>query len=106
MPQLKTVTRADLTEAVAEKCHLQRADAGRLVARLFEMIEHSLVRGEPVKLSRFGNFTVRRKKERIGRNPKTGLEVPITPRTVVTFRPSQLLKERVERGKGKAKKTR
>ncbi|MGE0830392.1 MAG: integration host factor subunit alpha [Hyphomonadaceae bacterium] len=104
----KTVTRADLVETVAEKTRLSRTDSARIVTRVFELIEQSLVNGENVKLSRFGNFVARKKRERVGRNPKTGLEVPITPRTVVTFRPSQLLKERVEKGaaKGKPKKSR
>jgi integration host factor subunit alpha len=103
--QLKTVTRADLAEAVAERAKIQRTDAQKLVGRMFDLIEDSLVKGEAVRLSRFGNFIVRKKSERVGRNPKTGLEVPITPRTVVTFRPSQLLKERVEKGRAKPKKS-
>jgi integration host factor subunit alpha len=101
---LKTVTRADLTEAVAERAKIQRADAQKIVGRVFELIEDSLVRGEAVRLSRFGNFIVRQKSERVGRNPKTGREVPITPRRVVTFRPSQLLKDRVEKGRARPKK--
>lgn len=107
MLQAKTVTRADLVEMVSEKSRLPRSDAARIVARVFEVIEETLVHGEAVKLSRFGNFLVRSKRERVGRNPKTGLEVPITPRRVVTFRPSQLLKDKVEKGgKGKGKKGR
>ncbi|MBI1188935.1 MAG: integration host factor subunit alpha [Alphaproteobacteria bacterium] len=104
--ELKTVTRADLVETVAQKTKLPRAEAAKIVSGVFTHIERELVRGRPVKLSRFGNFMVRQKNQRIGRNPKTGREVPITPRTVVTFRPSQLLKDRVEKGKPRAKKQR
>jgi integration host factor subunit alpha len=100
----KTVTRADLVEALAKRANLQRADANRLLTRMLEMMQDSLVDGETVKLSRFGNFNVRAKRQRIGRNPKTGEEVPITPRRVVTFRPSQMLREFVEKGgRGRAK---
>ncbi|MCX7356706.1 MAG: integration host factor subunit alpha [Alphaproteobacteria bacterium] len=100
----KTVTRADLVEALAKRANMQRADANRLLTRMLEMMQDSLVEGETVKLSRFGNFNVRAKRQRIGRNPKTGEEVPITPRRVVTFRPSQMLREFVEKGgRGRAK---
>jgi integration host factor subunit alpha len=100
----KTITRADLVEALARRAEMQRADANRLLTRMLEMIEDSLVAGDTVKLSRFGNFNVRAKRQRIGRNPKTGEEVPITPRRVVTFRPSQMLREFVEKGgRGRAK---
>lgn len=100
----KTVTRADLVEALARRANLQRADANRLLSRMLEMMQDALVEGDTVKLSRFGNFNVRAKRQRIGRNPKTGEEVPITPRRVVTFRPSQMLREYVEKGgRGRAK---
>jgi integration host factor subunit alpha len=100
----KTITRADLVEALARRADMQRADANRLLTRLLEMIEDELVAGNTVKLSRFGNFNVRAKRQRVGRNPKTGEEVPITPRRVVTFRPSQMLREFVEKGgRGRAK---
>ena len=100
----KTVTRADLVEALARRANMQRADANRLLTRMLEMMQDALVDGETVKLSRFGNFNVRAKRQRIGRNPKTGEEVPITPRRVVTFRPSQMLREFVEKGgRGRAK---
>lgn len=100
----KTITRADLVEALARRGDMQRADANRLLTRMLEMIEDTLIAGETVKLSRFGNFNVRAKRQRIGRNPKTGEEVPITPRRVVTFRPSQMLREFVEKGgRGRAK---
>jgi integration host factor subunit alpha len=100
----KTVTRADLVEALANRTTMQRADANRLLTRMLDMIQDSLVEGDTVKLSRFGNFNVRVKRQRIGRNPKTGEEVPITPRRVVTFRPSQMLRDFVEKGgRGRAK---
>jgi integration host factor subunit alpha len=100
----KTVTRADLVEALAKRANMQRADANRLLTRMLEMMQDALVDGDTVKLSRFGNFNVRAKRQRIGRNPKTGEEVPITPRRVVTFRPSQMLREFVEKGgRGRAK---
>jgi len=100
----KTITRADLVEALARRANMQRADANRLLTRMLEMMQDALVEGETVKLSRFGNFNVRAKRQRIGRNPKTGEEVPITPRRVVTFRPSQMLREFVEKGgRGRAK---
>lgn len=100
----KTITRADLVEALAKRANMQRADANRLLTRMLEMMQDALVDGDTVKLSRFGNFNVRTKRQRIGRNPKTGEEVPITPRRVVTFRPSQMLREFVEKGgRGRAK---
>jgi integration host factor subunit alpha len=100
----KTVTRADLVEALAKRTNMQRADANRLLTRMLEMMQDAMVEGDTVKLSRFGNFNVRAKRQRIGRNPKTGEEVPITPRRVVTFRPSQMLREFVEKGgRGRAK---
>jgi len=100
----KTVTRADLVEALARRTDMQRADANRLLTRMLEMMQDALVDGDTVKLSRFGNFNVRAKRQRVGRNPKTGEEVPITPRRVVTFRPSQMLRDFVEKGgRGRAK---
>jgi integration host factor subunit alpha len=97
----KTITRADLVDALAKRTAIARPDASRLLTRALELVQDALVEGEIVKLSRFGNFNVRAKRQRIGRNPKTGEEVPITPRRVVTFRPSQMLREFVERaGKG------
>lgn len=100
----KTVTRADLVEALARRANVQRSDANRLLTRMLEMMQDALVDGDTVKLSRFGNFNVRAKRQRIGRNPKTGEEVPITPRRVVTFRPSQMMRDFVEKGgRGRAK---
>jgi integration host factor subunit alpha len=102
----KTVTRADLVEALAKRANMQRGEATRLLTSLLDHIQDALVEGETVKLSRFGNFTVRAKRQRVGRNPKTGEEVPITPRRVVTFRPSQMLRDFVEKGgRGRGAKT-
>ena len=93
----KTITRADLVEALARRASMQRVEANRLLSSMLDHIQDSLVSGESVKLSRFGNFMVRTKRHRVGRNPKTGEEVPITPRRVVTFRPSQMLRDYVEK---------
>lgn len=94
----KAVTRAELIAAVAARTKLGRQESTQLLEDLLAAIEDSLVAGASVKLARFGNFVVREKRQRVGRNPKTGNEVPITPRRVVTFRPSQILRERVEAG--------
>lgn len=91
----KTVTRADLAEAVYQEVGLSRNESAELVELVLEEISRSLIGGNNVKISSFGSFVVRQKGERIGRNPKTGDEVPIEPRRVVVFRPSQVLKERV-----------
>ena len=99
----KTVTRADLVEALARRAKIQRGEASRLLTVMLDHVQDALVDGDSVKLSRFGNFAVRAKRQRIGRNPKTGEEVPITPRRVVTFRPSQMLRDFVEKG-GRARR--
>lgn len=91
-----TVTRADLTEAVYREIGLSRAESSQLVESIIEHIIGSLLRGESVKLAGFGTFSLRDKSERIGRNPKTGEEVPITPRRVLVFKPSVVLKDRVD----------
>jgi integration host factor subunit alpha len=91
----KNVTRADLTEAVYATSGLPRHEAAALVEQVLSDICDTLERGETVKLSGFGVFTVRDKAERIGRNPKTGEEVPIEPRRVVTFAPSDKLKSHI-----------
>ena len=90
-----TVTRADLTDAVYREIGLSRTESQALVESVLDHISGALVRGENVKLAGFGTFALRDKNERIGRNPKTGEEVPITPRRVLVFKPSQLLKDRV-----------
>ena len=93
-----TLTRADLCDAVHEALGLSRNECAALVERTLGLIVESLERGETVKLSGFGVFQVREKRARMGRNPKTGEEVPIQPRRVLTFRPSHLMKDRVADG--------
>jgi len=90
------LTKADMAEKLFEELGLNKREAKELVDMLFEEIRHSLENGTNVKLSGFGNFTLREKNQRPGRNPKTGEEIPITARRVVTFRPGQKLKARVE----------
>ncbi len=94
----KTLTRMDLSEAVFRNVGLSRNESADLVETVLELMSSALVRGEQVKISSFGTFSVRDKNARVGRNPKTGEEVPITPRRVLTFRPSHLMKERVAAG--------
>src|SRR5215813_6191347 len=94
----KTVTRADLCEAVYEKIGLSRTESAALFELVLKEITDCLERGEPVKLSSFGSFVVRKKGQRIGRNPKTGTEVPISPRRVMVFKPSEILKQRIKAG--------
>ena len=91
----KTTTRSTLSEAVFKNVGLSRNESSALVDSVFDEILKSLIKGDDVKISSFGTFIVRNKKERIGRNPKTGEEVPITARSVVTFRASNVLKSRV-----------
>lgn len=97
----KTVTRTDLSEAVYQKLGLSRIESSELVETFLDIISERIVEGESVKLSSFGSFLVRSKNERIGRNPKTGEEVPITPRRVMVFKPSNILKEAVLKGNSK-----
>ena len=94
----KTLTRADLAEAVVEKVGLPRNESQDLVELVLEEISDSLADGDAVKLSSFGSFGIRQKGERVGRNPKTGEEVPITPRRVLVFRPSNIMKDRINKG--------
>ncbi len=91
----RTVTRADLSEAVYQEVGLSRNESADLVESVLNEISDALIRGEMVKLSSFGSFSVRQKGERIGRNPKTGEEVPILPRRVLVFRASHVLKNRI-----------
>jgi integration host factor subunit alpha len=91
----KTVTRAQLSEAVYEEVGLSRNESADFVENVLEEIASCLVRGETVKISSFGTFQVRSKGSRMGRNPKTGQEVPIQPRRVLVFRASHVLKDRV-----------
>jgi len=94
----RTITRADLAEAVYEEVGLSRNESADLVESVLDEIAQALVSGENVKISSFGSFSLRQKGERIGRNPKTGVEVPILPRTVLVFRASHVLKDRINSG--------
>jgi integration host factor subunit alpha len=91
----KTLTRADLAEAVFQKVGLPRNESAEIVELVLREIISSLERGSTVKLSSFGTFGIRQKGQRIGRNPKTGEEVPITPRRVLVFRASNIMKQRI-----------
>jgi integration host factor subunit alpha len=92
----KTLTRADLTDALHQQVGLSRQDCAGLVERTLELVAEAMERGEAVKLSGFGVFQVRSKRERLGRNPKTGAPATIAPRRVIGFRASQLLKSRID----------
>lgn len=94
----KTLTRMDLTEAVFREVGLSRNESASLVDNVLQHISDALVAGEQVKISSFGTFSTRDKNARMGRNPKTGEEVPISPRRVLSFRPSHLMKDRVAQG--------
>lgn len=94
----KTITRADLAEAVYRRVGLSRTESASLVELVLEEMCQAVVDGDQLKLSSFGTFHVRDKNERIGRNPKTGEEVPITPRRVMTFKASNVLKDKVQNG--------
>ena len=90
-----TLTRADLAESLHRKVGLSRAESADLVEQVLDHMSNALAKGENVKISGFGTFVLRDKGERIGRNPKTGVEVPIAPRRVLTFRASNMLRDRI-----------
>ena len=90
-----TLTRADLADVVHRRLGLSRAESAQLVERVLHHMCHALSEGENVKISGFGSFILRDKGERIGRNPKTGVEVAIAPRRVMTFRASQIMREQI-----------
>lgn len=94
----RTITRAQLSESVYQEVGLSRNESADLLEMVLGEIASALTRGESVKISSFGSFSIRSKGQRIGRNPKTGEEVPILPRRVLVFRPSQLLKSRINDG--------
>ncbi len=94
----RTITRADLAEAVYEEVGLSRNESSDLVESVLDEVSNALIEGDNVKISSFGSFTIREKGERVGRNPKTGIEVPISPRKVLVFRASHVLKSRVNKG--------
>ena len=98
MRSVGTLTRADLAEAINRKVGLSRAESLALVESILDRMSDAMASGENVKISGFGTFILRDKNERIGRNPKTGVEVPITPRRVLTFRPSQIMRDRIAAG--------
>jgi len=94
---MTTVTRADIAESVCEEIGLSRKDAGDILDMVIDEIKGELISGKDVKISSFGSFWLKKKNARIGRNPKTGVEAEITPRTVISFRPSQTLKTAVNK---------
>ncbi len=98
MRSMETLTRAEIADAINRKLGLSRTESLAMVESILQHMSDALARGENVKVSGFGTFLLRDKTERVGRNPKTGVEVPITPRRVMTFRASQLLKERIAKG--------
>ena len=93
----RTLTRADLSDAVHTEIGLSRADSAALVEQVLDAVGGALLKSNNVKISSFGTFVLRKKGQRIGRNPKTGVEVPIEPRTVLTFRPSQLMRDKINK---------
>jgi integration host factor subunit alpha len=93
-----TLTRADLADVVHRKLGLSRAESANVVERVLHHMCHALSEGQNVKISGFGTFILRDKGQRIGRNPKTGVEVPIAPRRVMTFRASQIMRDHIARG--------
>lgn len=99
----RTITRADLAESVYQEVGLSRNESALFVETVLEEISKALIADDTVKLSSFGTFTVRQKNERVGRNPKTGEEVPILPRRVLVFRASHVLKDRINAGAGEKK---
>jgi len=100
----RTITRADLSESVFQEVGLSRNESSDLVETILAEVVEALARGESVKISSFGSFTVRDKGQRVGRNPKTGQEVPILPRRVLVFRASNVLKSMINGASGEAAK--
>ena len=95
LAELQTLTRADLSDVVHREIGLSRADSASMVEKVLGLMCESMANGENVKISGFGTFVLRDKGERVGRNPKTGKEVPISPRRVMVFKPSAILKQRI-----------
>jgi len=98
MRSVGTLTRADLAETINRKMGFSRSESLDMVESILARMSQAMADGENVKISGFGSFVLRDKRERLGRNPKTGVEVPITPRRVLTFRASQKLKDRIAKG--------
>ncbi|MFV0430858.1 MAG: integration host factor subunit alpha [Alphaproteobacteria bacterium] len=90
-----TLTRADIIDSIYREVGLSKRESADILQILLDEISDSLIKGDTVKISSFGRFSVRKKRQRVGRNPKTGVEVPITERVVTIFKPSQLLKKRI-----------
>ncbi|GGA06326.1 integration host factor subunit alpha [Blastomonas marina] len=97
MRSTNTLTRADICEAVHKKTGYPKSESQQLVEDVLDLMTEALISGENVKISGFGTFLLRDKAERVGRNPKTGVEVPITPRRVLIFRASQALRDKVSK---------
>jgi integration host factor subunit alpha len=97
MTENDTLTRADLAETLNARIGLSRSESAKIIDSILSMMSDALAQGENVKISGFGTFVLRDKNGRIGRNPKTGVEVPITPRRVLTFRPSQIMRDQIAR---------
>ena len=95
MRSMDTLTRAEIAEAINRKLDLSRSESLGMVESILDHMSEALAKGQNLKISGFGTFLLRDKAQRIGRNPKTGVEVPITPRRVLTFRASQMLKDRI-----------
>ena len=100
----RTITRADLAESVYQQVGLSRNESADLVEAVLEEISDTLIKGDHVKISSFGSFSIRQKGQRIGRNPKTGEEVPILPRQVLVFKPSNVLKSKINKSMVRAGK--
>lgn len=101
----KTLTKADIIESVYEKVGFSKKEASDIVELLFDTLKTTLEKGEKVKISGFGNFVVRHKKPRIGRNPQTGEEIEISERKVLTFKPSQVLKAALNKDNDSSEKS-
>jgi integration host factor subunit alpha len=94
---MATITRADIADTICEEIGLSRKDAGDILDMVIDEVKSELTAGRDVKISTFGSFLLKRKSARVGRNPKTGVEAEITPRTVISFRPSQTLKSSINK---------
>lgn len=100
-----TLTKAELVESVYEKIGFSKKEAADIVEMIFDTMKETLEKGEKIKISGFGNFVIRQKRPRIGRNPQTGEEIEITARKVLTFKPSQILKAALNTGQGTGTET-